>query len=184
MPSLPGVDAKSLFTTIKKGVCDAVPRYDCVYCMEEKRTSPHLNNCPMPLLWHKKEEVRVAEPKALRDKCSTCGTKNCNAIYGEPCNMREMMVKARGSFRAQSRPVRNPTLMVSQCDVFDPDGILSLHPMEYVGIDTCSARSVSSEIADFLYLDRSENAQLSVLERCWRRGTGSVSTGAYADIDI
>jgi len=162
MPSLPGVDVKSLFTTIKKGVRDAVPRYDCVYCMEEKRTSPHLNNCPMPLLWHKKEEVRVAEPRALRAKCSTCGTKNCNAIYGEPCNMREMMVKARGSFRAQSRPVRNPTLMVSQCDEFDPDGILSLHPMEYVGIDTCSARSVSSEIADFLYLDRSENARNSV----------------------
>jgi hypothetical protein len=38
----------------------------------------------------------------------------------------------------------------------------SLHDMRYVGIDTCSAVSVSTELADFFYLDRSEEARTSV----------------------
>jgi hypothetical protein len=40
--------------------------------------------------------------------------------------------------------------------------VQSLHDMDYVGIDTCSARSVSSEISDFLFLDRSLEASMSV----------------------
>ncbi len=42
------------------------------------------------------------------------------------------------------------------------DEVLSLHDMDYVGVDTCSARSVSSEISDFLFLDRSLQARMSV----------------------
>jgi hypothetical protein len=42
------------------------------------------------------------------------------------------------------------------------NGVLSLHPLNYVGMDTCSARSVSSEVSDFLYIDRSERARNSV----------------------
>jgi hypothetical protein len=38
----------------------------------------------------------------------------------------------------------------------------SLHPMNHVGVDTCSAASVSSEIADFLYLDESVEARNSI----------------------
>ncbi len=38
----------------------------------------------------------------------------------------------------------------------------SLHPMDYVGIDTCSAVSVSSERADFVFLDESPKAKKSV----------------------
>jgi hypothetical protein len=38
----------------------------------------------------------------------------------------------------------------------------SLHDMRYVGIDTCSAVSVSTELADFFYLDRSVKARTSV----------------------
>ncbi len=34
----------------------------------------------------------------------------------------------------------------------------ALHPLDYVGIDTCSAMSVSTEVPDFLYLDTSEEA--------------------------
>ena len=37
-----------------------------------------------------------------------------------------------------------------------------LHDMRYVGIDTCSAVSVSTDLADFFYLDRSEEARTSV----------------------
>jgi hypothetical protein len=38
----------------------------------------------------------------------------------------------------------------------------TLHPMNHVGVDTCSAASVSSEIADFLYLDESVEARNSI----------------------
>ncbi len=37
-----------------------------------------------------------------------------------------------------------------------------LHPMNHVGIDTCSAVSVSTERADFLYLDESVEARNSI----------------------
>ena len=38
----------------------------------------------------------------------------------------------------------------------------SLHPMDHVGIDTCSAVSVSTETADFLFIDRSYEAKNSI----------------------
>ena len=38
----------------------------------------------------------------------------------------------------------------------------ALHPMDHVGIDTCSAVSVSTERADFVYLDESQEAKDSV----------------------
>jgi hypothetical protein len=38
----------------------------------------------------------------------------------------------------------------------------ALHPLDYIGVDTCSAMSVSTEICDFLYLDKSEAAVRSV----------------------
>ncbi len=38
----------------------------------------------------------------------------------------------------------------------------SLHDMRYVGIDTCSAVGLSTELADFLYLDKSEEVKKSV----------------------
>ena len=41
-------------------------------------------------------------------------------------------------------------------------GAEALHPLEFIGIDTCSAMAVSTESIDFLYLDRSEEAVRSV----------------------
>jgi len=38
----------------------------------------------------------------------------------------------------------------------------TLHSMDHVGIDTCSAMSVSTEIADFTYIDSSQAAQDSI----------------------
>ncbi len=38
----------------------------------------------------------------------------------------------------------------------------ALHPLNYVGMDTCSAMSVSTEESDFLYLDTSPEARSSV----------------------
>ncbi len=62
---------------------------------------------------------------------------------------------------AKKRKVSEPMLMIK-----DAVGIVneapSLHPLDYVGMDTCSARSVSSEISDFLYVDRSARAINSV----------------------
>ena len=53
--------------------------------------------------------------------------------------------------------------MLSLIDEHDVDSTTdALHPLDYAGIDTCSARSVSTEIADFLYLDRSYEARNSV----------------------
>jgi hypothetical protein len=38
----------------------------------------------------------------------------------------------------------------------------ALHPLNYVGMDTCSAMSVSTEESDFLYIDNSPEARGSV----------------------
>lgn len=38
----------------------------------------------------------------------------------------------------------------------------ALHPLDHVGIDTCSARSVSTERDDFLFIDKLEEAVHSV----------------------
>ncbi len=43
-----------------------------------------------------------------------------------------------------------------------PYGTEALHPLDYIGIDTCSAMAVSTEPLDFLYLDKSEEAVRSV----------------------
>ena len=42
------------------------------------------------------------------------------------------------------------------------DGAGALHPLDYIGIDTCSAMSVSTELLDFLYIDSSQEAIKSV----------------------
>ena len=42
------------------------------------------------------------------------------------------------------------------------DGAGALHPLDYIGIDTCSAMSVSTELSDFLYIDSSQEAITSV----------------------
>ena len=49
----------------------------------------------------------------------------------------------------------------------DPDypGPNSLHDLSLVGIDTCSAVSVSTEPEDFLFIDRSDDAKDSVTLR-------------------
>jgi hypothetical protein len=49
----------------------------------------------------------------------------------------------------------------------DPDntGSNALHDLSLVGIDTCSAVSVSTELEDFLFVDRSEEARDSVTLR-------------------
>ncbi len=54
-----------------------------------------------------------------------------------------------------------PSMMAME-NAEEVDETLTLHPMDHVGIDTCSALSVSSEVADFLYLDDSEEARNSV----------------------
>ena len=38
----------------------------------------------------------------------------------------------------------------------------ALHPLDHIGVDSCSAMSVSTERLDFLYLDPSEEAITSV----------------------
>ncbi len=67
----------------------------------------------------------------------------------------------RKSLIGSKRRTAVPSMMV--CESAQPEGqVLCLHPMNNVGIDTCSARSVSSEASDFLYLDSSESARSSV----------------------
>ncbi len=38
----------------------------------------------------------------------------------------------------------------------------NLHSIDHVGVDTCSAVSVSTEIGDFVYLDQSLEAKNSI----------------------
>jgi hypothetical protein len=51
-----------------------------------------------------------------------------------------------------------PCLTITKSTV-EPE---ALHPLDYVGIDTCSAMSVSTEVRDFLYLDTSKEACKSI----------------------
>jgi hypothetical protein len=60
-------------------------------------------------------------------------------------------------FRASLKRHREPILMVQA-----GGEAISFHPLNYVGMDTCSARSVSSEVSDFVYLDRSSKARNSI----------------------
>ncbi len=53
--------------------------------------------------------------------------------------------------RSISLPITNPAC-----------GAEALHPLEFIGIDTCSAMAVLTESLDFLYLNRSEEAVRSV----------------------
>ena len=62
---------------------------------------------------------------------------------------------------AKKRKMGDPLLMINDASGIN-NGAQSLHPLNYVGVDTCSARSVSSEVSDFLYVDRSERAKTSV----------------------
>jgi hypothetical protein len=62
---------------------------------------------------------------------------------------------------AKKRKVGEPTLMITDTEE-QFEETPSLHPLDYVGMDTCSARSVSSEVSDFLYVDRSSKAVNSV----------------------
>jgi hypothetical protein len=57
-----------------------------------------------------------------------------------------------------------------------PYGTEALHPLDYIGIDTCSAMAVSTEPLDFLYLDKSEEAVRSV-ELNGVGGNGSIVGG-------
>jgi hypothetical protein len=55
-----------------------------------------------------------------------------------------------------------PVVKRSALPVTNGAGGNALHPLEYIGVDTCSARSVSTEMCDFLYLDKSKAAVESV----------------------
>ena len=48
-------------------------------------------------------------------------------------------------------------LMVSS----ESSGVEALHPLDFIGIDTCSAMSVSTEEKDFLFIDKSDDARSS-----------------------
>jgi hypothetical protein len=69
-----------------------------------------------------------------------------NNIKGKRGWIRESTMKKK-LYRATALPVVMAT---------------ALHPMGYCGIDTCSAVSVSTERADFAYLDESVEAKCSV----------------------
>jgi hypothetical protein len=64
--------------------------------------------------------------------------------------------------RRELKEAKKRSLLMVSARNEDDGTIGALHPLDYVGIDTCSARSVSTEIADFLYLDRSHKARNSV----------------------
>jgi hypothetical protein len=72
-----------------------------------------------------------------------------------------MLIPSLGMNKGISSRKHRPSMMVSG-NAEEVEETLTLHPMDYVGIDTCSALSVSSEVADFIYLDRSEEARNSV----------------------
>ena len=93
---------------------------------------------PAPYWWLVREQERREHLAALNER-----------------NRLERRRERRDLKEAKKRSL----LMVS---MQDDSTIGALHPLDYVGVDTCSARSVSTEIADFLYLDRSHSARNSV----------------------
>jgi hypothetical protein len=68
-------------------------------------------------------------------------------INGKRALVRESCITLRKANYVTSLPLRH---------------IKALHPLEFVGVDTCSAVSVSTERADFIYLDESREAKESV----------------------
>jgi hypothetical protein len=140
-PSLPGVDADTLFESerVKRKrnqiTSDHTPKIDGPHNPNIK-----VDGSPVPRWWLDREAERREHLLAL--------------------NAREK-AKKKASKRRHELKKSKPTLMIQEGGEESAEG-LALHPMDHVGIDTCSARSVSSEIADFLYLDRSDKAIISV----------------------
>ncbi len=75
----------------------------------------------------------------------------------------------RKEYRLRNIQERKRTIPKSMWHTSLPTQVGSLHSMEVVGIDTCSALSVSTRREDFLFLDSSREATSSVV----LRGVGS-----------
>jgi hypothetical protein len=151
-PSIPGVDARSLFEREKKRLGKSSTEGPSFENGQRKgegwfedRRSPDPGSpdpgSPVPL-WERDRAVS-AESMAI-----VTAMENGSSSAEKPVV-------------SKKRRIMIPALMV--CESGEPEGeVLCLHPLNYVGIDTCSARRVSSEIGDFLFLDRSERARNSV----------------------
>ena len=92
-------------------------------------------------------------------------------VEGEVC--RELTVE-EDSLRNRNRPppAEEKDSKGKGDDEWDQEGssclvsnLEPLHPMNVVGIDTCSAMSVSTRRVDFLYIDSSSEARSSVVLR-------------------
>jgi hypothetical protein len=87
-----------------------------------------------------------------------------------PIGKKESMV-AIGK-ESDIRPSRWGDVQASTIIISMPTNTDALHSMYVVGIDTCSALSVSTELSDFLFLDTSSAARSSVV----LRGVGGSDT--------
>ena len=137
-PSVPGVDAESLLRRPKtraKGVSFEQDGDADEFTSKVKG----FKDTPVPLWVSERVAMRKIDVvSAIKKKLPCCSGDDCK-------------------FKASLKRHRDPVLMVQA-----GGETFSLHPLNYVGMDTCSARSVSSEVSDFLYIDRSCKARNSI----------------------
>jgi hypothetical protein len=149
-PSVPGVDAAQFFEYERR----KRKREQDMSDLQEKRDEDHNpktkgDGSPVPRWWLDREAERREHLMTLnvREKAKWKAARKAEkGVCGK---------------HSEKRRKADPVLMTTVTGEETEDG-LALHPMDHVGIDTCSARSVSSEIADFLYLDTSVRAINSV----------------------
>ncbi len=150
-PGVPGADEELMFEIQKKRARPIERKGKSITKVDNGREKfiKDVKGTPMP----KKSGDRVVkftDPCGEVPVCDAGGVARCSKPF---CKFRPPSAK--------KRKVGDPSLMINDAEGIIT-GALSLHPLNYVVMDTCSARSVSSEVSNFLYVDRSERARTSV----------------------
>ncbi len=148
-PGVPGADAEVMDEIQKKRARPIERKGKSIIKVDNGREKfiKDIKGTPMP----KKSSDRMVSFTGPCDEVPVCdagGVARCSKPF---CKFRPPSAK--------KRKVGDPLLMINDAEGIIT-GALSLHPLNYVGMDTCSARSISSEVSDFLYVDRSERAKL------------------------
>ena len=113
--------------------------------------------------------TRVIMPGEKGNECFASPEKDIHILY----ELDSIANRVKGTNWIKESTIRKK-MKVDIEEVVDPKdaeivltvlptgGAKSLHPMDHVGVDTCSAVSVSTEPADFMFIDRSYEAKNSI----------------------
>jgi hypothetical protein len=112
--------------------------------------------------------------KIIDDEDDQIGQRAVTILYVEEKDIRVTVLYVNEKdVRCRWTDPRSPCMMnclqTVDCDVqrsssclMNSRGTNALHSLDYMGVDTCSAMSVSSEVSDFLYINTSDAAKNSI----------------------